>query len=153
MTLHPRDSLIKAALSHEQTVAMTIWAESRAEPVEGQIAVGNVIRNRVLRPKRFSNTFKDVCLARLQFSCWVPAGGEKNYQMLLARCERALSDPIHWPRQALWIAQGIVSNDLADNVAGADHYYAKWMEKPPSWAARMTFVTEIYTHRFYRETP
>lgn len=44
-----------------------ISAESRAEPFEGQIAVGNVVLNRV-NSSQFPNTIKDVIFANIQFS-------------------------------------------------------------------------------------
>ena len=151
MTLHPHDAVIKAALSAEQVVAMTIWAEARAEAVEGQIAVGCVIRNRVLKPKRFSDTWKGVCLAKWQFSCWIPQGGEANYRMLMARCESALDDATRWPAQAVWIADGIINGAASDRVAAATHYYASWMSKPPKWAEGVKPVAVIGTHRFYKD--
>lgn len=150
MPLHPRDALIKAGLTPEQTVAMTIWAEARAEVIEGQVAVGCVIRNRVLLPKRFDDTWKKVCLARWQFSCWIPQGGEQNYQMLMARCEAGLRGQQPWPAQAMWIAQGVISGALSDRVSGATHYFASWLKPPPKWAIGVEPVAVIGVHRFYR---
>lgn len=150
MPLHPRDALIKAGLTPEQTVAMTIWAESRAELIEGQIAVGCVIRNRVLMPRRFSDTWKKVCLAKWQFSCWIPQGGEANYQLLMARCDAALRGTQPWPSQALWLAQGLISGAVGDRVAGATHYYASWLKPPPAWAQGVPPVAVIGVHRFYK---
>lgn len=138
MTLHPRDAAIKSALTATQVVAMTIWAEARAEPIEGEIAVGCVIRNRVLRPQRFGDTWQKVCLAKWQFSCWIPQGGEANYRMLMARCEAALKGDLPWPAQADWIAQGIISGAIEDRTGGSTHYYAPLAMVPrgsvPKWA-------------------
>lgn len=148
--LHPHDGVIKAALSAEQVVAMTIWAEARAEMIEGQVAVGCVIRNRVLMPQRFGDTWKAVCLAKWQFSCWVPGGGEQNYRMLMARCEACLKGSQPWPVQSMWIANGIVSGAASDRVSGATHYYASWMPKPPKWAIGVDPVAVIGVHRFFK---
>ena len=150
MTLYPRDAEIKAALSPAQVVAMTIWAEARAEAIEGEVAVGCVIRNRLLRPKRFADTWAGVCLAKWQFSCWIPQGGEQNYRMLMSRCEASLAGAQPWPAQALWIAQGIISGAIEDRVVGADHYFASWMPKPPAWSKGLYPVTIIGVHRFYQ---
>lgn len=149
MSLHPRDAEIKAALTAAQVVAMTIWAEARAAPVEGEIAVGCVIRNRLLRPKRFSDTWEKVCLAKWQFSCWIPQGGQANYEMLMERCDSA-QQSLYWPRQQLWIAEGIISGAIEDRVAGADHYFASWMKKWPAWAKGLSPVAILGVHRFYR---
>lgn len=148
--LYPHDDVIKAALSAEQVVAMTIWAEARAEMIEGQVAVGCVIRNRVLKPKQFGDTWKHVCLARWQFSCWIPEGGEANYRMLMARCDASLAGEKPWPSQVMWIANGIISGAAADRVAEATHYFASWMPTPPKWSVGVEPVAVIGTHRFYR---
>lgn len=150
MTLYPNDAAIKAKLTSTQVVAMTIWAEARAEPIEGEVAVGCVIRNRVLRPQRFGDTWAKVCLAKWQFSCWIPQGGEKNYRMLMARCEASQKGDQPWPAQALWIAEGVINGAIEDRVAKADHYYASWMLTPPKWAAGKTPVAVIGAHRFYQ---
>lgn len=151
MTLYPRDAEIKANLGEVEVVAMTIWAEARAEPIEGEIAVGCVIRNRLLKPLRFGQSWASVCLARWQFSCWIPQGGEANYRMLMARCEALQRGLASWPRQALWIAEGIVSGAIEeDRVFGATHYYASWMPTPPSWAVGLTPTAIIGHHRFYK---
>lgn len=151
MKRHPNDAEIKAALSPTQVVAMTIWAEARAEPIEGEIAVGCVIRNRVLRPARFGETWSAVCLAKWQFSCWIPEGGEKNYFMLMERCAAGLAGTTPFPRQAMWIADGLINGGLEeDRVNGADHYYATWMPKPPNWSLGLTPAARIGTHLFFR---
>lgn len=150
MTLHPRDAAIKAALTAAQVVGMTIWAEARAEPIEGEVAVGCVIRNRLLRPKRFNDTWQEVCLDKWQFSCWIPQGGEANYRMLMARCEAAQEGTLPWPRQQMWIADGIISGAIEDRVSGGDHYYASWLSKPPAWAKGLTPVAVLGVHRFYK---
>lgn len=150
MTLYPRDAEIKARLSPVEVVGMTIWAEARSEPIEGEIAVGCVIRNRVLHPLRFGSSWKDVCLARWQFSCWIPQGGEVNYRALMARCEAAQQGRALWPRQALWIAEGIVSGAIEeDRVGGATHYFGSYMAVPPHWSIGKTPVVVIGNHRFY----
>jgi spore germination cell wall hydrolase CwlJ-like protein len=146
----PHDAAIKAALSPLQVVAMTVWAEARAEPIEGQVAVAAVIRNRLLRPRRFAATWEGVCLAPWQFSCWIPEGGDANYRALMARCAAAQAGTQPWPAQAIWVAQGIISGVLEARVARADHYYATWMPKPPTWARGLASSAEIGAHRFYR---
>jgi N-acetylmuramoyl-L-alanine amidase len=148
--LHPHDGVIKAALTPAQCVGMTIWAEARAEMIEGQVAVGCVIRNRVLLPKRFSGEWKDVCLAKWQFSCWIPQGGLQNYQLLMTRCESSMKGETPWPAQATWIAEGIISGALNDRVAHATHYYASWMKTPPKWSVGVNPVAVIGVHRFFK---
>lgn len=149
---HPKHDQILAALARTPTwvVGMTIWAEARAEPIEGEVAVGCVIRNRLLRPQRFADTWEKVCFAKWQFSCWIPEGGVENYQMLMARCEAALAGRSPWPAQQLWIAEGIISGAIEDRVSGADHYFASWMKTWPAWAKGLTPTVVLGVHRFYK---
>ena len=63
------DAEVKARLSDLEVTLVTLFGEARGEPVEGLIAVGSVIRNRV-KAARFGSTYRAVCLARWQFSCW-----------------------------------------------------------------------------------
>jgi N-acetylmuramoyl-L-alanine amidase len=147
------DAAIKAALSEEQAVAMTIWAEARAELIEGQVAVGNVLRNRLLQPRRFGSSWKEVCFARKQFSCW-NLGEDTNHRMLIAKCDACLKGREPWPAQQMWIAEGIISGAASDRTGGATHYYSPEGMIPrnavPSWAEGKTPVAVIQRHRFYK---
>jgi cell wall hydrolase len=150
LPLYPDDAQIKALLTPTQVVAMTIRGEAAAEVVEGQIAIGCVIRNRLLHPERFGGSWSEVCLRKWQFSCWIPEGGQANYRSLLAACEQAQLGLKPWPEQCLWIAEGIITGRAADRVVGATHYYADWMAVPPKWAEGQTPCATIGVHRFYR---
>lgn len=130
-----------AALSDFDALWLTLDAECRSEPVEGQIAVASVIRNRV--GKRFGHRYRDVCLAPKQFSCW-NAGTDPNHVRLMARARLVVGDyaerttlPIDpVMRQLKYIAQGIMGHELVDNTRGADHYLTKklFQATPPPWA-------------------
>ena len=50
--------------------AKTIWAEARGEPLEGQIAVANVILNRARQGGWWGDDVAGVCCKSKQFSCW-----------------------------------------------------------------------------------
>ena len=139
---------VKLQLSDVQAVAMTIWAEARAESVQGQIAVGCVIRNRLLRPRRFADTFKGVCHQKAQFSCWAPADGEKNYERLVSFCTAALEKTREWPAQQMWIAEGIIDGRCGDNTNRADHYHADYVS--PTWAKGQISLVKYGVHIFYQ---
>jgi N-acetylmuramoyl-L-alanine amidase len=134
---------------------MTIWAESRAELIEGEVAVGCIIRNRVLRPKRFGDTWKKVVHAHderniYQFSCWWPRDGQKNYDMLMSYCEAALKGERPWPGQQMWVAEGIISGAIEDRIGGADHYFADYIAEP-RWWKNVIETCQIGVHRFGKE--
>lgn len=148
---------VRAALSDTQIVALTIWGEARGEPIEGQIAVGCVIRNR-MKGGHWGRSYTDVCLAKWQFSCWLEAGGAENYAAMTQRVERLLrgdSEPAgSLYDQCEYVAHGIIEGRLRDNVKGAVNYYAPLAMIPegrmPPWAIGLAPVVEIGAHRFYR---
>lgn len=138
------DDDIVSLLGSLHTLALTIWGESRSEPVHGQIAVGCVVRNRLgdfAKYRAAEASYKAVCLAQNQFSCWMKAGGASNHDAVIAKA-RKMVEGIPWLdsqlTQALWIAEGIIGGKILDNTKGATMYYApKAMIPPgrvPSWA-------------------
>lgn len=150
------DEQIKAALSDFDALWLTLWAECRDQPVEGQIAVASVIRNRV--GKRFGSSYRAVCLAPKQFSCWNP-GADVNHVRLMDRARLVIgdyaerstqpADPI--VRQVKYLAQGILNGDLLDNTWGSDHYLTKtlFQSTPPTWAIGQT-ARFIAAHAFLK---
>jgi spore germination cell wall hydrolase CwlJ-like protein len=68
-------------LDDKQVMGLTIYGEARGEPVEGQIAVGTVIMERVDHRDWDGKTVKEVCLKKYQFSCYNE--WDHNYGKLL----------------------------------------------------------------------
>lgn len=106
-----------------------ICAESGNQPLEGKIAVGNVVMNRVKDPK-FPNNIYDVLFQKNQFS---PAASgsiyrEPNEESVVA---------------AMLVMDGaqVTPNALFFNAAGATRSYA---------ARNRTYVTTIGDHAFYK---
>lgn len=148
---------IRAGLSDLHTLALTAWAEARGDNREGgssleeRVAVLCVIRNRVQRSGG-ALTYKAVCLAPRQFSCW-NAGKDANHMALLALAERVLggdaADSLY--TETLWLAHGVRDGVILDRTLSATHYYAPLAMVPqgrvPSWAMNKPFV-EIGRQRF-----
>jgi N-acetylmuramoyl-L-alanine amidase len=141
-------------LTDAQVLGLTLWGEARSEPIEGRVAVACVIRNR-LRRGRWGNSYRVVCLARDQFSCWND-GIDANHQALMVEALRVAGGvetllPI--TRECLWVAQGIVSGDVQDNTERADHYLTRelYIRNPPVWARTMKVAVRIGGHVFLRE--
>lgn len=127
-------------------LAKTIFGEAEGESAEGQIAVGCVIRNRVLDPGKdwWGDSYEEVILKPAQFSCWTE---RKETLEKLDLYENPVG------RQCLWIASGIVSGAIMDNTQGANHYLAKWMllkKVAPKWAVWNPWVKDIGGHVFYK---
>lgn len=130
-------------------LALCVWGESRNQPVEGQIAVANVVRNRLKRAINTAPRWRDVCLAPEQFSCFNdddPNAGP------IARAAVNLMTAMPTPElaQALWIADGVMSGAVKDNSRGATHYLTSALlhAHPPSWARNQPVLTTIGAHAF-----
>lgn len=148
---------VVAQLTDLQTLALTLYGEARSEPIEGRIAIANVIRNRVSasRPS-FGLSLKGVCLKAWQFSCWLPGGGKENYEhlMKIARqvwTEERQQHPAPILRECFWIADGLIANQFRDNTEGATHYctFKLWKENPPAWTKGHRPVTTVGDHVFF----
>jgi N-acetylmuramoyl-L-alanine amidase len=125
---------ILSALSPFDLVLVTLWGEVRGEPIDGQVAVANVLRNRVA-DGRWGDDYHSVCLAWAQFSCLWPTLGGPNFQRVITFARRVKDIEIFTlpERQLRLVVQGLFGNALVDNVNRATHYYAKWIPAPP-WA-------------------
>lgn len=128
-------------------VALTIFGEARGEPVDGQIAVACVIRNRV-RDLRWPDDYSGVCLQKKQFSCWNP--NDPTYPEIVKAAERTLisgMSPIL--KQCEWIASGVIRGAVLDITDRANHYHARTI-KTPRWAKGMVMTGAKGQHVFYR---
>lgn len=120
---------------------LCIFAESRSEPYEGQVAVGNVIRNRTRRKFFSQGTVVSTVLAPYQFSWTNTADGQRT-RVLSAMWE----DPAFRSAARAWFESE--SNDL---VGDCMFYHADYVH--PYWAKAhgIVFVKQIGRHLFYRE--
>lgn len=150
----PSDLL--AALTDPQILTVTIYGEARGEPIEGQIAIGCVIRNRV-HVGRWGASYAKVCLAPWQFSCWRPEGGRENYAVVVEAAEM-LAQSTTLPddallRQCAWVAQGIIGAWILDTVRESTHYYAPDAMQPPgsmpAWAVNRVPTVRRGRHLFF----
>lgn len=151
------DIQIRYALSDAEALALTIFGEARGEPIEGKVFVGSVVRNRVSNPRRFGSTYRAVCHAHAQFSCWWAFGGETNFQRVMEMARALVAHqplPLATQRDVeLWaecqfVAEGIIGGQLRDNARGADHYLtaALFRSRPPAWAKGRTPDVRVGSH-------
>ena len=141
-----------AGLTPLDVFALTIYGEARNQPVEGRIAVANVIRNRV-RTSHWGAGYDAVCLAPHQFSCWQRVGGAANYEAikaLQAQIEQGQrpTDPVLTECYA--IAQEIVSGRLQDNTRSSTHYYVT-KSPTPLWAVGHAPACYVADHAFFSD--
>ena len=130
-------------------MAFNMYHEARNESMLGQIAVGQVVMNRVW-DKRFPNTVCEVVkeavtykgtnkpvLHKCQFS-WYCDGAKDDVN----------KDSKAW-RYSLEYASIVLSGRIVlDVTEGATHYHATYVR--PAWARTKTRTTRIDRHIFYR---
>ncbi len=146
--------------SDVDALAVTLMFEAGGESIEGRIAVGCVVRNRVKadlkgdgKPDWWGEGYAGVVWARLQFSCWWPAGGAVNHQKLSAFALEWAAGRVSAQYSALWaecqwVASGIVSGAIRDRVAGCTHYHAR--DVRPAWSRGVPPAVVVGRHLFYK---
>lgn len=141
---------LASALSDEEILALTIYGEARGESPNGQIAVGCVIRNRVLSRGHDNIEYREVCLAPKQFSCW--NDNDPNFRILIEMSKTLLYQNIQDPtfQQCLYFAQGIITEVIKDITNGSENYLTKNLfENRPEWAKNATNVQTIGSQVFF----
>ena len=161
------DLELRLRLTEGQALAATMFGEGAGLPVEGRLAVGSVVRNRLVVPNRFGGRWRDVCHQRAQFSCWWKFGGVENHARLMKLCAALVThgdlDGVLTPTErAIWgeclfLAEGFIAGRLRDRVHGATHYFNPDAMVPagsaPAWAVGAPICVvgdRPQQHRFYR---
>lgn len=126
-------------------LALNIYHEARSEPLAGQIAVAEVVLNRVASP-HFPDNVCDVVKQgeyvndhpvrnRCQFSWWCDGKSDKP------------KDTVRWG-EAINLAAAMSQNEFVDITEGALYYHATYVS--PSWAKHYKKTVKIDNHIFYR---
>jgi len=131
----------KARAKAVKCLTEAIYFEARGEPVNGQIAVAQVVLNRV-----FSGYYPStVCGVVYQNS-------ERHlacqFTFTCDGIREVVREPDAWDR-AKKIANESLDGELwLPEVGKATHYHAYWVH--PSWVHEMTKVYKVGVHTFYR---
>lgn len=147
---------IRSVIGDQTALICTLLGEAAGEPVEGQIAVANVVRNRARHPRWWGRDVRGVCLAKSQFSCWWEANANTARVYALADALHRKQDatgPLSLVGQLHWIAAGVIDDVLIDNTGGADHYLTSVLYQSaacPTWARGKAPVARIGGHVFLR---
>ncbi|MEX0751666.1 MAG: cell wall hydrolase [Xanthobacteraceae bacterium] len=130
-----------ARVKAEKCLAEAIYFEARGEPVRGQIAVAQVVMNRV-----FSGFYPgSVCGAVYQ-----NAHRRLACQFTFA-CDgipEAINEPQAWLRANRIAKQTLDGEIWVPEVDRATHYHAYWVR--PDWVREMKKLYKIGVHTFYR---
>jgi spore germination cell wall hydrolase CwlJ-like protein len=131
----------KARAKAEKCLANAVYFEARGEPVRGQIAVAQVVMNRVFSPF-YPN---DVCGVVYQ-----NADHHLACQFTFA-CDGVpdvVTEPDAWAR-AKRIAADMLDGKLwMAEIGKSTHYHAYWVH--PDWVSEMRKIDHIGGHIFYR---
>lgn len=124
-----------------QCLATAIYFESRGEPIPGQIAVAEVILNRV-DSRAYPNS---VCAVTNQ-----GVGSGRSCQFSYACDGRPDAMTSRVPRERSEKLAALMLRGHARSVTdGATHFHARYVR--PDWSRRMSRTAEIGQHLFYRQ--
>lgn len=125
-----------------QIASMTVYMEASGEDEAGQIAVINVLINR-LKSKRWGGTLAEVCLKPYQFSSW---NTKDQNRIRIARLPD--SDKILKRIEQL---VGKALNDVLPDTTGGALFYLAPALCDPEWARRMRKTAIIGGHWFFTD--
>jgi spore germination cell wall hydrolase CwlJ-like protein len=122
-------------------LATAIYFEARGEPYRGQVAVAQVVQNRV-EDHRYPDSICGVVFQNQN---------RRNACQFSFACDgipETINDQRSWA-QAEDIAKRFMAGELyLTEVGTATHYHATYVR--PAWAPRMTKLTQIGLHVFYK---
>jgi|DEB0MinimDraft_10_1074344.scaffolds.fasta_scaffold111849_1 spore germination cell wall hydrolase CwlJ-like protein len=127
-------------------VAKAIYFEARSEPFLGQLAVANVIQNRV-NSKRFPNTHCGVVYQAKKINGKIVRNKCAFSFYCDGKIEKIKDAKAYAVAQA--IAKLALDNVYVDLARKATHYHATYVI--PSWARKLQYLGRIGRHRFYYE--
>ncbi|HEY4404642.1 MAG TPA: cell wall hydrolase [Xanthobacteraceae bacterium] len=118
-----------------------IYFEARGEPVRGQIAVAQVVMNRVFSGY-YPNTVCGVVYqnANRHLAC--------QFTFACDGIPDVVREPDAWERAKRIAAETIDGQLWLPEVGKATHYHAYWVH--PSWVHEMTRMYKLGVHTFYR---
>ncbi|MBI4724780.1 MAG: cell wall hydrolase [Rhodomicrobium sp.] len=125
-------------------MATAIYFEARDEPIKGQIAVGQVIMNRIRSPF-YPKTV-----------CGVVYQGERNrtgcqFSFTCTGKRNSVKEKPEWATAVKLAKQLIAGEVWVKEVGYATHYHATYVH--PSWRLELIKVAQIGGHIFYRMKP
>jgi hypothetical protein len=125
----------------EKCLAEAIYFESRGEAVRGQMAVAQVILNRVFSGK-YPNTVCGVVYqnAHRRLHC--------QFTFACDGIPDIVREPDMWERAQTIAAEMLDGKLWLPEVGKATHYHAYWVH--PGWVREMTKMHRLGVHTFYR---
>ena len=129
-----------AAVDDVECMAMNIYFEARSEPHRGKVAVARVTKNRVN-----SKLYPDSVCAVV----WQKQNKVCQFSWTCDGIPDRIRDYTVY-REALKIAHEVLHLDKYSDILSRNVYNFHSVSVNPKWADRMSFVTQIGNHKFYR---
>ena len=125
----------------EKCLAEAIYFEARGEAVRGQMAVAQVVMNRVFSGK-YPNTVCGVVYqnAHRRLHC--------QFTFACDGIPDVIREPDMWERAKAIAAETLDGKIWLPEVGKATHYHAYWVR--PRWVREMTKMHKLGVHTFYR---
>jgi spore germination cell wall hydrolase CwlJ-like protein len=137
-----RLGLVGAARArHEKCLADAVYFEARGESIRGQMAVAQVVINRV-----FSGYYpNNICgvvyqNAHRRFRC--------QFTFACDGLPERINEPVAWERAKHIAREALDGSFWLNDVGKATHYHARWVH--PWWVHEMRRLDRIGVHTFYR---
>jgi len=134
-------------------LADNIYFEARNQTIEGKIAVGRVVINRV-KDSRWPNTVCGVIKDAVYTTAWhdadirVPVRHKCQFSWYCDGKSDTIDD-LRSYEEALTLARDIILNNRWDGIVhGAVFYHANYVS--PKWRNSFDYVGRIDSHLFYR---
>jgi spore germination cell wall hydrolase CwlJ-like protein len=130
-----------ARAKHEKCLADAVYFEARGESIRGQMAVAQVVINRV-----FSGYYPhNICgvvyqNAHRRFRC--------QFTFACDGLPERVNEPVAWERAKHIAHDALDGNFWLNDVGKATHYHARWVH--PWWVHEMRRLDRIGVHTFYR---
>tara|TARA_R100000773_G_scaffold10988_1_gene10175 strand:+ start:1317 stop:1739 length:423 start_codon:yes stop_codon:yes gene_type:complete len=129
-------------------LAKNIYFEARNQPIVGQIAVAQVVINRVY-DERFPNDVCEVVYQGQRYS-WnkdIPIRDKCQFSWFCDGKSDEPKDKMAWEK-SMMIAVGVYQGVLYDVVDGSTHYHS--VDVLPSWSDSKQYIVRINDHVFYK---
>jgi spore germination cell wall hydrolase CwlJ-like protein len=130
-----------ARAKHEKCLADAIYFEARGEPVRGQMAVAQVVVNRVFSGY-YPNTVCGVVYqnSHRHLAC--------QFTFTCDGIPDRINEPAAWERAKHIARDALDGRFWLNDVGKATHYHAYWVH--PWWVREMHKLDRIGVHTFYR---
>jgi len=137
---------LEAKQNQVDCVAEAIYFEARGEPLVGQLAVANVINNRV-KSSKFPDTYCDVVYQAKRINGKIV----KNKCAFSFYCDGKV-EKIR-DKKAYKLAKNIAKLSMqevyVDITRKATHFHATYVN--PYWSTHLEYLGKIGKHKFYHE--